>query len=150
MKNVVLVALALVTLLIPTEALAVKMAVNVDASNMELNGFSVAMSKEGVLEVTVTRDLSKARTVDAASDLRLVRIATLEVGTSSGPALRCNLEPEVKAGTVVYRFTIAPEHLERCRLTVSEIDDYKAELQREHLLGGGTFYNLKIAELVKG
>ena len=54
--------------------------------------------------------------------------------------VRCKLEPDIDGNdgnTVTYRFIIAAEQIPHSRLTVTEIDDYKKSLRREHLIGGG-------------
>ena len=154
MKTVRLVALLAVSLLVCREASAVKVAGTVTPANAKDVGFAVATEPgdNGRVKVTVTRDLSKAKSFDAASELRVVRSASLEVFGSNekaGVIVQCDLEPAEAEGAVVYRFQIAPEHLARARLTVSEIDDYKAHLRREHLIGGGTILTLNVGEFVK-
>ena len=148
MKTITPLVLAVATLFLCTEALAVKRQVNLSPHNLKSAGFAVEMAErdDGAIDVTVTRDLSKARSFDAGSDLELVRSATLEVVGSAGVVVRCNLEPEAGADSVTYKFMIARDHLPHSRLTVSEIDDYKKTMNRPHLIGGGTFFEINLAD----
>ena len=151
MKTLTLLVLTVATLFVCTEVLAQKVKVNLTSDSLKPHGFAVATAKrdDGMIDVTLTRDLSKARSFDAASDLELVRSATLEVAGSGGTVVRCKLEPEAGPQSVIYRFTLARDHLAHSRLTVSEIDDYKERLNREHLIGGGTFFEIKLADVAK-
>jgi hypothetical protein len=154
MKTLALVVLAAVVLSICGEALAVKRQVQLGRENLKEQGFAIAAAKreDGSIDVSITRDLSKARSFDEASGLELVRTATLDVSDQSGTIVRCNLEGERAEGaaaSIVYRFTIASEHVAKAHVTVSEIDDYKNRGDQPHLLGGGTFFELKLADVVK-
>jgi hypothetical protein len=151
MKSVTLLTLAAVLLFVCGEVLAVKHQVDLSHENLDQVGFKVVMAKrdDGVMDITVTRDLSKARSFDAASNLELVRNATLEVSGPAGLIVRCRLDPESAQGAVVYRFQLAPGNLPHSRLTVSEIDDYKKNEGRPHLIGGGTFFTFQLADFVK-
>jgi hypothetical protein len=93
--------------------------------------------------------LSKATSFDANSNLELVRTATLEVWGAAGVVVRCDLAPEQTKGSVVYRFEIAADHLAESQVTIAEIDDYKANERLEHLIGGGTFFELRLGDVVK-
>lgn len=150
-KSLALFTLAVAALLIGTNALAEKERVNVGPENLKDAGFTVNATKrdDGMIDVTVTRDLSKARTFDAASDIELVRSATLEVNGPGATRVSCNLEPQAAEGAVSYRFRLAPDNLAHSRLTVSEIDDYKKSLKREHLIGGGTFFEIKLSDVIR-
>jgi hypothetical protein len=152
MKTASILALpTLLLLTLCTDALAVKVHVDLTAANLKQEGFTVQAVKreDGMIDVTVTRDLSKARSFDAASDLELVRTATLEVQGPEGLVVRCNLECQSVENAVVYRLQIAGKNLADSRLTISEIDDYKKRENREHLIGGGTHFTIRLGDVVK-
>ena len=151
MKALPLLVAVIATLVICTAARAEKLKVDLTSDSLKSEGFSVVTAKgdDNTMNVTLTRDLSKARSFDAGSDLELVRGATLEVAGSQGMIVRCQLEPEAGPGSVIYRFTIARDYLPHSRVTVAEIDDYKKSLNREHLIGGGTFFEINLAEIAK-
>lgn len=150
-RSLALFAFAIAALIIGTDARALKTRVEVGAGNLKTEGFAATATKgdDGTIEVTVTRDLSKARAPAAGSDLVIVRRATLEVLGPGATRVACDVEPRAAGGTVSYRFRLAPENLAHARLTVSEDDDYKPSLKREHLIGGGTSFEIKTAEVVK-
>src|SRR5436190_1695910 len=112
MKTITLLTLATVALFLCGEALAVKIQANLSPDNLKQAGFAVATSKrdDGTIDVTITRDLSKARSFDAASDIEIVRSATLVVAGPAGTIVRCDLQPEAAEGNVIYRFTLAPDY----------------------------------------
>jgi hypothetical protein len=147
----VAVAVLAIILSVCGQALAVKSRVDLAQDNMEQQGFAVATAKrdDGTIDVTITRDLSKARSFDAASGLEVVRSATLVVAGPAGTIVQYDLEPQAAAGSVSYRFALAPEYLAHSRITVAEIDDYKNRGDRPHLIGGGTFFEMKLADVVK-
>ena len=151
MKTFVLPTLTVVMIFVSSEAIALKDAVDVKFDNLTENGFAVTSTKsdDGRVTVRVTRDLCKAKSFPAASDLRVVRSALLEISGPSKLIARCTLEADRKEGKIEYRFDISPEFLAHSRLTISEIDDYKERLNREHLIGGGTFYALRFADVIK-
>jgi hypothetical protein len=151
MKKITLLTLATLGLFLCGEALALKSRTNLAPENLKQEGFAVATSKrdDGTIDVTLTRDLSKARSFDASSDIELVRRATLVVAGPAGTIVRCDLEPDAAEGNVIYHFTLAPGYLADSRITVSEIDDYKKSLKREHLIGGGTYFEIKLADVAK-
>lgn len=151
MKRSTLLIATAVLLLVCRDALAAKLLVNLAPDNLTANGFAVTATRrdDGNIRVTIRRDLTKARSFEAASDLELVRRATLHVAGAAESIVECNLQGEVANGSVTYRFTLAPEYLAHSRVTVSEIDDHKNRSDREHLLGGGTFFEIKLAEVVK-
>lgn len=134
-----------------TATLAVKQAVQVIKPEFahEL-GFStnVKRNESGELEFKVIRDLSKARSVPPDSELMIRRSATLKVFNSTGLVVSCDLEPTKDGQTQIYRFTVAREYVPLSYLTIAEIDDYK-DASREHLIGGGTFYRIRLADFTE-
>ncbi|HYE20855.1 MAG TPA: hypothetical protein VEA69_20580 [Tepidisphaeraceae bacterium] len=156
MKTLTLLVLTVATSFVCTEALAVKDQVNLTSDSLKVHGFAVATAKrdDGMIDVTLTRDLSKARSFDAASGLETDRAAVLEISSPAageGPIVRCSLDGEEVDGVVTYRFQLAPAHLKLAHLTVSENDNYKKRTgeRREKLIGGGTHFTLALADVVK-
>jgi hypothetical protein len=151
MKRMTLLTTAAVMLFLCIGALAQKRLVNLGPGNLAQEGFAVATSKrdDGTLDVTITRDVTKARSFDAASELQLVRSATLVVTGPAGTIVRCDLEAQAAAGSVSYECRLAPNYLSQSWITIAEIDDYKNRGDRERLLGGGTFFEIKLADVVK-
>ena len=138
------------------EALAVKRLYPLTAQNLTEAGFAVTAVKrdDGMLDVRVTRDLSKARSFAPASDLETDRAAVLELASPAageGPVVCCTLAGAEAEGVVTFRFQLAPAHLKLARLTVSEYDNYKKRTgeRREDLIGGGTHFTLALADVVK-
>lgn len=142
---------SIATLLICSEARALKLKVDLTPNNFKPEGFTVVTTKSDgdMVNITITRDLSKARSFPADSNLRLGRDATLEIVGPNGAVARCNLQGEENASSVRYTFTIARDYLAHSRVTVAEIDDYKENLLREHLLGGGTLFDIKLSDISK-
>jgi len=148
MKVQTLIASAVVVLLLSSEALALKKLVHVTPKNQESHGFSVASDPRdnGAVQIVITRDLSKARSFGPDSDLEVRRSATLKVSGDSGLIVQCQVDAAKKKQTVVYRFTIARDRIPHSFFTVAEIDDYKETEGREHLLGGGTYFEFRLAD----
>ena len=156
MKTLMPAVVAVVLLSLCGEALAGKLLYPLKPENLKEAGFAVTAVKgdDGMLDVRVTRDLSKARSFDPASDLETDRAAVLEISSPAageGPIVRCSLDGEEIDGVVTYRFQLAPAHLKLARLTVSENDNYKKRKgeRREDLIGGGTRFTLALADVVK-
>lgn len=153
MKKLIVLTLAIASAFISTQALAVKQGVNLSAKNLNAHGFAVKTAKRdnGAIEITVTRDLSKARSLAAAAatDIEIVRSATLQISGPGATIVRCNLEPEPAKGTVTYHFQLAAENVPFAQLTIAEIDDYKDRANREHLIGGGTYFEMKLSDVIK-
>jgi hypothetical protein len=135
--------------LAPTEAYALKIEQKMTLAGLHDSGFEIKTQnrKEGTVEFTLTRDLLKAKTFQADSDLQIRRVATIKVFGKSGLLAQCDIEPNTQKNTVTYRFTMARECVDDSRFTLAEIDDYKDQT-REHLLGGGTFYEFRLALFV--
>ena len=143
-----LVGTALVTLLLaaPREACALKLSQEMTPDGLQESGFSMTtqIQADGTVEFRLIRDLSKARSFDASSDLQVTRSATLKVFGKSGLLATCEVEPNRQKTTVTYRFAIARDCVPDSRFTLAESDDYKDQT-REHLIGGGTFYEFRLA-----
>jgi hypothetical protein len=141
--------LTVMVLCVCNEAQGAKLGVNLNSANLEQEGFVLTTAKrdDGTIDVTLTRQLSKARSFDATSDLELVRNATLEVSGQDGVLVRCNIASENTNGTAVYHFQVAPAQFSHSKLIISEIDDYKKRDSREHLLGGGTIFTLQLSDV---
>jgi hypothetical protein len=144
-----LIASVVLILLLSGEALALKEHVRITPKNQESHGFTVATDriKDGAVQFVITRDLSKARSFGPNSDLEVRRSSTLKVSSDSALIVECQVDAEKKKETVVYRFTIAKDRIAHSHFTIAEIEDYKNTEGREHFLGGGTFYELHLAEL---
>jgi hypothetical protein len=91
--------------------------------NAKDRGFSVTAEpdKDGTVQVTISRDLSKLRAIPADADIEVCRTATLSVDGESGLVLQCRLEGEAQEGTIVYRFTIAQKLASQSRLSIAEM-----------------------------
>jgi len=76
--------------------------------NAKDRGISVTAEpgKDGTVQVTISRDLSKLRALPPGSPVEVCRTATLSVDGDSGLVLQSHLEGEAQEGTIVYRFTI--------------------------------------------
>lgn len=146
MKIRVLVACAGLLLVFAGVAYAVKLQVQVSPQSAQESGFSVTADsrEEGLVDYTITRDLSKVRAFPADSSLEIRRFATLEICGDSGLIARCQIEAEREKDVLTYRFTLARSAVAHSHFTVAEIDDYKNTEGREHLLGGGTFYEVDL------
>ena len=156
MKTLIPALVAAVVLSLCGEALAVKRLYPLKPENLKDAGFAVTAVKgaDGMLDVRVTRDLSKARSFDPASDFETDRAAVLEISSPAageGPVVRCSLEGEEDEGVITYRFQLAPAHLKLARLAVSENDNYKKRKgeRRLDMIGGGTHFTLALADVVK-
>jgi hypothetical protein len=77
--------------------------------------------KDGTVQVTISRDLSKLRAIPADADVEVCRTATLSVDGDSGLVLRCNLAGEAAKGAVVYRFTLGKKLAGQSRLSIAEM-----------------------------
>lgn len=138
-------------MLLSATAQAEKIEARVSPKNQQSMGFSLSVEPRtgNMLGITVTRDLSKARTFDANSDLELRRKSMLRVYGDSGLSVECPVTGEQKKNTVVYWFSVANAQLANTHFTVMEIDDYKATELREHLIGGGTYFEFNLADFVE-
>lgn len=134
-------------LLPPGTARAVKLEVTITPKNAAEAGFVVTFRpgrEPNAIKFSVVRDTAKSEPVNA-TELVLRRSATLRVYGDGGLLLDCRVEPREDHGRLVYEFTLARPLVAHAALSVAEVEDYKAP-GREHLLGGGTFYNLSFAE----
>ena len=141
-----LAVLAVVLFLAPAEAHALKISAQMAPDNLQQSGFSMKVEhrKDGMVEFTLSRDLSLARSFAPDSDLQLARSATLEVRGTSGLLAKCEVKPNQQKNTMTYRFVIAQDCVSDSHFQLAEIDDYKDQT-REHLMGGGTFYEFRLA-----
>ena len=137
------------TLLWPGTAYAVKLETKIGPKNAADAGFVVSFTpgrEPNTVTVRVVRDPAKSQPVNSP-DLMLRRSATLRVSGDAGPLLECPVAPREEQARLIYEFTLARPLLAHAALSVAEIDDYKTP-GREHLLGGGTFYDLSLAEFL--
>ena len=154
MKVRLIVAFAVVACLVyltSSEAFARKEQVQVSPHNAKTEGFAIIAkpAKEvGATTFIISRDLSKAKSFGPDSDLTNRRDATLRVYGDAGLVIECRLEPEIEKNVLKYRVTLARNLLAHAHLTISEVDDYKNVEGREHLLGGGTFYELTLDNFI--
>jgi hypothetical protein len=148
MKTPAFVVSASLILLLCGEAIALKEEVQVTPKNQQAVGFAVVTEqrKDGTVQFTIKRDLSKARSPAPGSNLEVRRGSTLRIHGDSGLIAECKVEAEYKQQTVVYRFVIARDRVPYSNFTVAEIDDFKNREEGEHLLGGGTFYEFRLAD----
>lgn len=150
MKVAALVTSVALILLLCGEAFALKLLVRVTPKDQRSMGFAVASNqrKDGTVQFTITRDLSKARSHAPDSNLEVRRNATLKVYGDSGVIAECKVEAAKKQQTVIYQFVIARDRIAHSHFTVAEIDDYKNNEGKVHLLGGGTFFEIRLAEFM--
>lgn len=135
------------TTLWPGTARGAKMEMKVGPKNAAEERFVVSFRpgrEQGTVTVRVVRDTTKSQPVNSA-DLMLRRSATLRVGGDACPLLDCPVQPREDDGRLTYEFTLARPLLAHAALSVAEIEDYKAP-GREHLLGGGTFYDVSLGD----
>lgn len=144
---VVLVGLALIP---AGRAGAVKVRVDLTPENLAAHGFAVttAERKDGTVRFTLTRDLARARSFPADSELHVARSATLRIQDEQRLLATCELAGEAGKGTVVYRFDLRPELVASSHLTIAEIDEFK-DPDREKLPGGGRYFELPLGKLAK-
>jgi hypothetical protein len=150
MKVAALVASPALILLICGEALALKDLVHVTPRNQQSLGFAVESNqrKDGTVQFTIIRDLSKVRSHAPASKLEVRRSATLKIYGDSGLIAECKVEPEKKQQTIICQFLIARDRIPDSHFTVAEIDDYKNNEGSVHLLGGGTLFEIRLADFL--
>ena len=128
-------------------AYAQKLQIKIGPKHAAEAGFVVSFRparEANAVRVRVVRDPAKSQPVNSA-DLMLRRSATLRVYGDAGLLVECQVEPREEHSRLIYEFTLARPLLAHATLSVAEIEDYKAP-GREHLLGGGTFYDLTIAD----
>lgn len=151
-SSIALLSLLLV-LAVSDRALAVKILANISRENIAESGFKVSVKedKQGMLLWTIERELSKARSFPADSELTVRRTATVRLYDKAGLAAEFSPEPR-SAGkgrrVLSYRFKTSRAMAKHAHLTVAEIDDYK-DPDRFPLLGGGTFFELPLHALVE-
>jgi hypothetical protein len=136
-------ALALVAF---TPARAAKIEEQISPASAEQEGFTVtaAERENGMVRFTVTRDIAKAHWAG--------RDATLEVRGEGGTLLAtCRLEPERNRAknTVSYWFDLAKAQVASTVVTVAEIQTAGNKEDGEKLLGGGTFFRIRVAEFAR-
>jgi hypothetical protein len=151
MRKVAFTGLFVAMAFVAGNAYALKELVRVTPDNLEGTGFSLVQETkdDGTLAFTITRELAKAKTFPADSELEVRRNATLTVYGDSGVAVLCGVEPmsdEAKQ-TVRYYFVLGKDYASRSNFTVAEIDDYK-DRGRERLLGGGSFFEFRLADFL--
>ncbi len=129
------------------EAFGLKISLQLSPQNAESAGFVIKArpeNEDGTTTFFISRDLAKANTFDADSDLTIRRYATLRVSGDAGLVIECRLEPTVEQNVLKYRITLARGLLAHAQLTVTEVDDYKNLEGRPHLFGGGTLYEIAL------
>jgi hypothetical protein len=143
-------AFAALVVLASSTARAVKLELQMTPDNLQQTGFSMKVEnrKDGTVAFTLSRDLSRAPSPGPDSDLQLRRSATLGVSNKSGTVVECDLAPQKKGEALIYEFVIAENCVSASNLSFKEIDDYKDE-GRGHLLGGGTYYEFRLASFAK-
>jgi len=136
--------------LAPTETYALTTALEMTPASLEQSGFSMnaANQEDGMVELTLIRDLSKARSFPPESDLQVRRSATLQVFGKAGLLVECDIEQNKQKNTITYRFVIARDYVAHSHFSLAEIDDYK-DPSREHLIGGRTLFNFSLALYTK-
>jgi hypothetical protein len=101
-----------------------------------------------MIQFTITRDLSKARSHAPDSNLEIRRSSTLKVYSDSGRIAEFHVDAVKKRQTVSFQFVIARDRIAKSSFTVAEIDDYKNNERSEHLLGGGTHFEFRLADFL--
>ena len=135
-----------------TTAYAAKLLATVTPDSLQAHGFSMRTEnqKNGTVEFTLIRDLSKAKSFPADSGLQVARAATLRVVAQSGFCAECGVAPSTRnqKNTITYRFTLTRDCIAHSRFTLVEDDDYRDQTL-EHLIGGGTHYEFDLALFAK-
>ena len=134
-------------------AFALKIRESVTPASAAEEGFSIRATptKDGKVDFEVVRDLSKARALPAERrNLIVVRRARLVIAGADGVLAECDVAPAEREekGAVKYRFTLARACVPYSSFTVAEDDDYKGG-QAEHLIGGGTRYEIQLADFAE-
>lgn len=141
MKRRALLALAAVGLLASLPAQALKLEQEVTPRNIQELGFTLTANRkeDGMLAVRVTRDPAKAQWTG--------RYAILEVRGETGVLAKCELVGELtgekEKKLVTYHFDLSPESFQQSHLRVAEVQTGPGG---EQLIGGGTFYEFRLAE----
>jgi hypothetical protein len=148
MKIRVFVASTIVILFLSGKTFALKQVVQVGPKSQQVTGFSVVAQKrkDGGVRFTITRDLCKAPSFPAGSNLEIRRSGELKVYGDSGLMVECNVAADNENEKAIYGFVIERDLVTGSHFTVAEIDDYKNNEGRERLLGGGTFYEFHLAD----
>jgi hypothetical protein len=144
------VASAALILLFSSEARAVKLLVQVTPTNQQAAGFSVAshQRQDGMIQFTITRDLSKAYSHAPDSNLEVRRSATLKTQSDSGRIAEFQVDAMKQRQTVSFQFVIARDRFSKSTFTVAEIDDHKNNGGGERLLGGGTLFEFRLVDFL--
>lgn len=137
-------AFGVLVVLSSSTACAEELELQMTPNNLQQTGFSLKVEsrKDGMVAFTLSRDLSRAPSPGPESDLRIRRSATLRVSTKSNTVAECELAPQKKGEALIYALVVAEDCVPFPHLSLKEIDDYKDE-GREHLLGGGTYYEFR-------
>ena len=129
------------------EALAIKIVCKVTPNNAVSAGFAISAGPErqdGTVTLTISRDLSKAKSFPPDSDLTISRTAVLRVFGDAGLLVKCRLEPRTEKNILKYHVSLARDHLKHAHLTISEVDDLKDIEGRAPLIGGGMIYEIAL------
>jgi len=125
-------------------AWAEKIQCNVVPSNAAAAGFAVSVKprENGMLRFTIVRDLAKAQWHG--------RDATLQVRDSGKLVVTCPVSvPRERGGkSITFWFDLSQDRADESHLTVTEIETAEGKEDGEKLLGGGTYYEFKLADFV--
>jgi hypothetical protein len=141
MKCPTLAVAAFTLLLIPSSAWAIKTFVDLTPQGLRHHdGFEVETVKRdnGTIGFTVTRDPTKARWHG--------RDGRLEVHGKDGLIAECYVEGKEEGGKIRYWFAVMPDHLEFSSFTIAEIQTGEVDGRQEKLLGGGTYYRMRLKD----
>jgi hypothetical protein len=141
MKCPVFAVAAISLLLIPSSAWAIKTLVDLTPEGLRHHeGFEVetVQRDNGTIGFTVTRDPAKARWQG--------RDGLLEVHGKDGLIGECYVEGKEEDGKIRYWFALKPENLEYSLFTIAEIQTGEVNGKQEKLLGGGTYYRMRLKD----
>lgn len=133
-------------ILLCTQARALKVLERITPQNAERAGFAVTVKprEDGTVRFTVTREIAKARWPG--------RDATLEVRGEGGPLVTCPVagHRDRAKNAISYWFDLAKDRIPNAVLTVTEVQTAGNKEDGEKLVGGGTYYELRLADFPVG
>jgi hypothetical protein len=143
MKTRLLLACAPLLLLAALPTLAEKLLAQVTPGTAAGEGFTVRQARRdnGMVEFRITRDVTKATWPG--------RHAYLEVRGESGLIAECSVEPDRRKDLITYRFSIAPQNIRYSHFTVTEVQTDPNNAEGPELIGGGTYYEFRLADFAE-
>ncbi len=141
-------------LCIAGSAYAVKASIEVKPEFAAESGFDVTAKsgEDGVVTFTVLRDPGKVKENAPESGIVTDQFATLSVFGDMGFVVECVLTPTHAnrdgEDRLMYSFKIDRAYVQHSSLTIAEVDDFSDVEGREHLIGGGTFFEFRLSDFL--